>query len=154
MTVYYLDTSALVKRYVDEIGSEWLREVAAPESRSLLFISRLAIVELISALSRRLREGALTPEEFASARDAFRGDCLSEYQVMPPTMTVIDLACALVERHSLRAYDATHLGTALGAHRFLQAAGRAPLIFLSSDERLVRAAGSEGLQVDNPNLHP
>lgn len=44
MNIYYLDASALVKRYVDEVGSDWLRTTIAPARQSLLFISRMAIV--------------------------------------------------------------------------------------------------------------
>lgn len=79
---------------------------------------------------------------------------MNEYQIMPPMMTVIDLACALLEQHPLRAYDATHLATALGAQQFLVAQGYLPLTFLSADERLNHAATGEGLEVDNPNHHP
>ena len=153
MSHYYLDASALVKRYVDEVGSDWLGTIVAPAQPALLFTSRMAIIEVISAFARRVRDGSLTSDEFATARDAFRGDCLSEYQIMPPTVIVIDLACALLERHPLRAYDATHLATALGAQQFLVAQDYLPLIFLSADDRLNRAASAEGLAVDNPNYH-
>jgi predicted nucleic acid-binding protein len=151
---YYLDASALVKRYVDEVGSDWLRTIVASTRPLLLFTSRMTIVEVISAFARRVREGSLSSAELAIARDAFRGDCLNEYQIMPPTMTVIDLACVLLEQHPLRAYDATHLATALGAQQFLAAQGYPPLTFLSADDRLNRVATAEGLQVDNPNHHP
>jgi predicted nucleic acid-binding protein len=151
---YYLDASALVKRYIDEAGSDWLRAIIAPALSPLLFTSRMTIVEVMSAFARRVRDGSLAPDEFATTRDAFRGDCLNEYQIMPPTMTVIDLACALLERHPLRAYDATHLATALGAQQFLAAQGYPTLTFLSADDRLNRAAAVEGLAVDSPSQHP
>jgi predicted nucleic acid-binding protein len=151
---YYLDASALVKRYVDEVGSDWLHAIIASAEPSLLFTSRLTIVEVISAFARRVRNGSLTPEEYATARDAFQGDCLNEYQIMPPTMAVIDLTCTLLERHPLRAYDAIHLATALGAQQFLVAQDYAPPTFLSADDRLNRAAAAEGLAVDNPSQHP
>jgi len=115
----------------------------------------MVIVEVISAFVRRVRDGSLTPEEFAAVRDAFRGDCLDEYQIMPPTMAIIDLACTLLERHPLRAYDATtHLATALSAQQFLLAQGYPPLTFLAADDHLNRAATAEGMAVDNPNHHP
>lgn len=154
MSHYYLDASALVKRYVDEVGSDWLRTMIASDQPSLVFTSRITIVEVISAFARRAREGSLSSEELAIARDAFRGDCLNEYQIMPPTMTVIDLACSLLERHPLRAYDAIHLATALGAQQFLVAQGYPVLTFLSADDRLNDAATAVGLAVNNPNHHP
>jgi predicted nucleic acid-binding protein len=150
---YYLDASALVKQYVDETGSEWLREIGDPEQGPLLFTSRMTIVEVISAFARRVREGALTRADFVIARDAFRSDCLNNYQIMPPSLAVIDLACRLLERYPLRAYDATHLATALGAQEFLAEKEYPSLTFLSADERLNDAATAEGLSVDNPNHH-
>lgn len=57
MKCYYLDASALVKRYVDERGSGWIRAIIDSEEETLLSTSRMTIVEVISAFSRRLREG-------------------------------------------------------------------------------------------------
>ncbi len=154
MSSYYLDASALVKRYVDETGSDWLRAIVDPAQSPLLFTSHMTIVEVISAFARRVREGSLTLGEFATLRDAFRSDCLSEYQIMPPSVAVIDLACTLLERHSLRAYDAVHLATALSAQRFLTQRNLPGLTFVCADDRLNNAATAEGLAVDNPNNHP
>jgi len=91
--------------------------------------------------------------DFAAAENAFRSDCLSDYQIMPPTVEIVDLACSLLKRHSLRAYDATHLTSALSAQKFLVGEGHPPLIFLTADDRLTGAASAEGLTTDNPNEH-
>jgi predicted nucleic acid-binding protein len=56
MTTYYLDTSALSKRYVQEIGTEWIRALAAKDEHTLL-TARVTMVEVYSALARRKREG-------------------------------------------------------------------------------------------------
>ena len=153
MSVYYLDASALVKRYVNESGSGWLRSLLASTQVDLLFTSRMTIVEVMSAFARRVREGALTSEEFAAAENALRGDCLRDYQIMPPTIEIVDLACSLLQRHPLRAYDATYLASALSAQKFLATEGHPGLIFLSADDRLTSAASVEGLETDNPNRH-
>jgi hypothetical protein len=153
MKCYYLDASALVKQYVDEIGSKWLREVVDRAQNPLLFTSRMTIIEVVSAFARRVREDSLTLADFATARDAFRSDCLNEYQIMPPDIAIVDLACQLLERHPLRAYDATHLATALSAQEFLAKKDYPDLTFLSADERLNDAAKAEDLTVDNPNHH-
>lgn len=153
MKCYYLDASALVKRYVDEQGSNWIRAIMRSEAETLLFTSRMTIVEVVSAFSRRFREGKLTPEDFATARDMFRSDCLNDYQVMPPSLSVVDQACALLEQYPLRAYDATHLATAIRAQAFLTEKDYPLVTFLSADDGLNDAAKSEDLTVDNPNRH-
>ena len=152
---HYVDASALVKRYVDEAGSGWLCALLQSQGSSLALISRLTIIEVTSAFTRRLRDGSISADAFAALRNAFRGDCLRDYQVMPPTLAVVDLGCALLERHPLRAYDAVQLATALKAERFLEEQGYASvsLTFLSADDRLNRTAAAEGLAVDNPVQH-
>ena len=153
MKCYYLDASAMVKRYVNEQGSEWMRATMDSEEETLLFTSRMTIVEVISAFSRRVREETLTLQNFVSARDMFRSDCLDDYQVMPPSLAVVDQACALLERYPLRAYDATHLATAISAQEFLTGKEYSPVTFLSADDDLNDAAKAEDLTVDNPNRH-
>ena len=153
MKCYYLDASAMVKRYVNEQGSEWMRATMDSEEETLLFTSRMTIVEVISASSRRVREGTLTLQDSVSARDMFRSDCLDDYQVMPPSLAVVDQACALLERYPLRAYDATHLATAISAQEFLTGKEYSPVTFLSADDDLNDAAKAEDLTVDNPNRH-
>lgn len=149
---YYLDTSAMLKRYVNEPGSLWLRAQMA--TATALIVSQLLIVEAVSAFNRRVREGALSPANYRRVRDMFYEDCRTAYQIVPLTASIVDLACTLLEHHPLRAYDAVHLATALTVQQSLQRRGLSPLVFLSADDRLNRAAKAEGLAVDNPNDHP
>lgn len=153
MSHYYIDASALVKRYVNEPGSEWLRAIVTSFEPPLFFTSRMTIVEVISAFARRVRDGSLSSDEFVALSDAFRSDCLNRYQIMPPTLEIVDLACSLLERHPLRAYDATQLATGFIAQQFLTTQNYPSLTFLSSDDRLNEAASREGLAVDNPGHH-
>ncbi len=154
MTTYYLDTSALIKRYVDEVGSGWLRAMLNVQPSPSIVVVHLIIVEVTSALTRRTREGTLTPAEYAQVQNVFRSDCLHEYEIVTAVGGVIDQANRLLERHPLRAYDAVHLATAVVTNQRLIANNLAPLIFLSADARLNKVASAEGLTVDNPNHHP
>ena len=72
MSAYYLDASALVKRYVNEPGSVWLRSLFISPQTDLLFTSRMTVVEVISAFARRLREGLSNAYGFCGGRE-----CLS-----------------------------------------------------------------------------
>jgi hypothetical protein len=127
--------------------------LGAEPSPSIIIV-HLAIVEMTGALTRRLREGALTPAEYTQLQNAFRSDCLDEYEIAVAVGNVIDEANRLLEAYPLRAYDAVHLATAVVANQRLVANDLAPLVFLSSDDRLNAAASAEGLAVDNPNHHP
>lgn len=149
--IYYLDTSALVKRYVDETGSQWLRgTISAAET---LLSTQLLVPEVISALNRLVREDMLALPDYRRLRVAFRDDCVSEYQLTPPRSDILSLSCELIERHPLRAYDAVHLATALVIERALQTQDLPQLTFLSADNRLLTIAAAEGLETDNPGDH-
>jgi len=154
MTTFYVDTSALVKRYIDEVGSNWIRATLGQSPLPSVLVVHLAIVEMTSALVRRQREGVLTPLEYTQMQDAFRTDCLNEYRIVTTIDDIIDEATRLLERYPLRAYDALHLAAAVVANQRLLAGGLDALTFLSADERLNNAASTEGLAVENPNLHP
>lgn len=153
VSVYCLDTSALVKRYIDEIGSPWLKAIVDPALSPFLVISQLLVVELHSALNRRLREGTISQDDYTRTKHAFQGDCQNEYNLIPISGPVVDLACDLLERHPLRASDAIHLATALTSNRLLSDSGLPALAFLCADDRLLNAATAEGLATDNPTDH-
>jgi len=68
MTTYYVDTSALVKRYIDELGSDWVRAVFSQAPLPSMIVVHLALVEMTSALARRQREGILTQAEYPEYR--------------------------------------------------------------------------------------
>ncbi len=154
MTTCYLDTSALVKRYVNEVGSSWLRGLLGSKAPPAIVVVHFVTVEVTSALMRRLREGVLNTAEYEQAQDAFHFDCLHEYDMVTAVGEVIDRARRLVEKHPLRAYDAVHLSAALIVDEELLANDLPPLLFMSADDRLNHAASAEGLAVDNPNNHP
>lgn len=63
MSTYYFDASALVKRYINETGSQWIRALLSDRDASL-FVAHVAIVEVISAFTRRMREDIITQVEY------------------------------------------------------------------------------------------
>jgi predicted nucleic acid-binding protein len=152
MTPYYLDTSALIKHYVAEAGSDWLDAVAYEPDGVLILTSRVTMVEAWSALARRRREASISIQNQADALDAFREDCMVRYRFVELEMPVVELAGSLLERHPLRAYDAVQLASAVMAGQALAEAALPLPIFLSADERLLSVARAEGLPADNPNL--
>ncbi len=153
MTTYYLDTSALSKRYVQETGTSWIRSLVAPSAGHILLTARITMVEIYSALARRRREGSVPVTDCDIASQAFTTHSATEYEFVELDLGVVTLARDLLEHHPLRAYDAVQLASALIANQVLQAASLAPLVFLSADDRLNEAAAAEGLTVDNPNTH-
>lgn len=60
MTNYFFDSSGLVKRYVAETGSEWVCKLCVFDSGNIIYNSRIAGVEVIAAVYRRLHQGDLS----------------------------------------------------------------------------------------------
>ncbi len=154
MSVYFLDSSALVKRYVTETGSTWVRALAAPKAHNPLIIARITWVEVLSALARRQREGSLTSTDVTWAMRAFRYDLDMQYQVVELDPALAEAAGALVTQHPLRAYDAVQLASALRVQSGFAKGQTLAFTFLAADDRLVAVAQANGLLTDNPNHHP
>jgi predicted nucleic acid-binding protein len=154
MADYYADSSVLVKRHIAEVGSAWVRALADPAAGNLITMARISLVEVYSALNRRIREATLDPADYAAIVADFEALCAGEYTLVELTPPIASHARVALERYPLRAYDAVQLASALVANNTLVAAGLATLTFIAADDRLVTAAMAEGLAVDNPNVHP
>lgn len=154
MTAYFLDSSALVKRYVPETGSAWIRALSAPQTGNELFIARITWVEVRSAIARREREGSLTPTDVTLIIQRFRFDLSNQYQVIELDATLAERAGQLVNQYSLHAYDAVQLASALLLQTAFATMQSTSSIFLSADNRLSNIAIALGLLFDNPNHHP
>jgi uncharacterized protein len=148
LTTYYADTSVLLKRHIDEPGDDWFRELVL--SSNSIITTELSIVEIFSAFNRLLREGHITTDVYAALSASVRRLFAVRYALTPVSASVRGVACNVMERHPLRAYDAVHLASALDARQNLVANGIPGLIFLSADHRLLAAAAAEGLSTFDP----
>ncbi len=141
--IRYFDTSALVKRYVSEPGSAkvsgWLAE---PSERA---VSRVVLVEAMSAFSRRVRERDLTPAARVRLWRQLEED-LETFALVDINAAVIDRAAALCTRHPLRTLDAVHIASALELLEGLDD----DVNFASADKNLLRIAGQVGLVAEDP----
>jgi predicted nucleic acid-binding protein len=138
--IYFLDSSALAKRYLAEPGSYRIRLLI--QKRKDLAVSRISSVEIAAALSRRARQGDLGQDAARMLSQRMEED-LQAMRVVELRTPVLELAAALVWQHPLRAYDALQLGSAL---RLARATGLA-VTFVCSDAHLCQAASEEELRV-------
>ena len=136
--ILYLDTSAWLKLYVAERGTEEV--TAAVQSAELIAISRIAYAEARAALARLLREKRTTRVEHRrriAALDADYGEVLK----VEVSEEVVRQAGELAESHALRGFDAIQLASA----RWLARKTRKPVRLLAFDQRLNEAASALGL---------
>jgi predicted nucleic acid-binding protein len=153
VAVYYLDSSALVKRYMIEQGSTWVRDITDPAKGNRLYIVRLAGPEIIAALFRKARGGQIGLREARRAASNFRSDWTQQYRIIEVTVSLVDRAMDLAERYALRGYDAVHLAAASELHQDRQTMQLPALTFVSADGEQLQAAQAEGLAMENPDSH-
>ena len=154
MTEYYLDASALVKRYADEAGSVWIRQITEREAEHTIMLAEVTLAEVAAALAAKHRApGGITPQQRDRALSRFLQDCDEHFLLLLVDRPVIDRAVTLTQNHRLRGYDAVQLATALVASDTLQEQNLPAPIFVASDTDLLSAATAENLAVENPLVH-
>lgn len=121
MAAYFFDSSALVKRYVNETGSGWVQTITDASTGHEVYIARITTVEVIAALVRRARSGSIDTLTAAAAIAQFKTDAAADYRIIELTVELTGHAIATTERHGLRGYDAVQLATALEINDRLRA---------------------------------
>ena len=154
MALYYFDSSALVKRYINERGTAWVLGLTDPSAANIIFVGRITAVEVVSAITRAARKGSITSADAASANANFRHDYLNQYRAMEITAGLIGRAMAIAEQYALRGYDAVQLAVAVETQTYNLSVGLPVLTLISADNDLNAAAIAAGLIVDDPNNHP
>lgn len=136
--ILYLDTSALVKKYTTEAGSDMVHQViGAANSIGMSVIGR---VEMAAAFAKLMRVGALEQEEALAALQLFRSEWSTLMQLQVTRM-VVARAETLAWDYHLRSYDAVHLASAVIWQEFL---GQ-PVTMAVFDRKLWAAAEQLGL---------
>lgn len=136
--IAYVDTSSLIKLYVDEAGADAVRNLV--RGASIVATSVATNVEMRASLAAWRRDRRLTPSAYSSTRAAFLHDWTSLVAV-ELNDDVIRAAGDLAERHQLRTLDAIHLASFA---QILERAGTEDVRFSSFDDKLNRAARSLG----------
>jgi len=150
---YFFDSSALVKRYVTEIGSDWVKFITAPKNKNQLFVARITWVEVLCAFARLRREGNLVTVNVTTAIQACQYDFDIQYQVIELDLSLTQQAGQLAQKHPLRAYDSIQLASALKLQSVFAQFAEASFTFVAADKRLLAVALAEGILVDNPDDH-
>lgn len=146
MTLYFLESSALAKLFVQERGSQKLIQLIEPLAQAQKVVASVSVLEVHSAIRRRQRAGDIPP---ALATETLHL-VVSEFAQMteqPINAAVIDRGRELIDKHSLRALDALQLGACCTVRAVT---GITDIVFVASDHALLAAAESEALQTMDP----
>ena len=112
MAVYFFDSSALVKRHVNETGSVWVRSLTRIKAGHTLYIARITAVEITSAITRRQRGRYLSTAQAGAILGHFRRHLTHRYAILEMAPSLLADAMLLARAHGLRAYDAVQLAAA------------------------------------------
>ncbi len=136
--ILFCDTSALVKLYIVEEGSDLTRRAA--NEADTLAVSRIAWAEFYAALARRARMVPADEPALDEAREALSSQW-PDFIVVDVSQRIVEIAGDHAELYALRAYDAVQLATA--SHLASQTAH--PVKFACFDRRLTKAATTQNL---------
>jgi predicted nucleic acid-binding protein len=148
---FYVDPSAWSKRYVIEAGTPLLHQLfdaLLGQRPPRLLCSRIGVGELAAVLQRRRNEGTFSASAYNTA---YRRLLAESNRIGLHTVynRYLDESLHYIQAHSVNATDALHLVTALELHSEIAREGHR-LILFGADQRLLRAAQAEGLEIFNP----
>jgi predicted nucleic acid-binding protein len=109
MAGYFVDSSALVKRYVQEPGTDWVRRLTRRNAHVPIYLARITTVEITAAVARRRKSKTLTSAKASSILHRFRKHLAGRYTVVEITPVRFDEAMRMADAHALRAYNAVQL---------------------------------------------
>lgn len=154
MSIVFTDSSAVIKRYVRETGSQWVKSLFTALPANQVFVAGVTSVEVVSAITRRGRGDARSQRIAASTCALFLKDYAADYEIVEVSEFLLAQAVQLAQSYGLRGYDAVQLAAGREVNQFCLAAGLQPIIFVSADRDLNAAASAEGMTVEDPNAHP
>ena len=144
----YLDTSAFVKLFVQEDGSERVRALTGGRmGADVLLVSRLGYTEAYVSLARMVHLGRITAAEFPNLQGSLDDYWDQSIQEVELTKEVLEDARQLAQRFPLRTYDAIHLASAREAKRMLRGIFEGQIKFLAFDAALLKAAKTVGFTI-------
>lgn len=138
--IIYLDTSSLVKIYVDEAGSSRVKELV--DSSSVVSTSKVAYAEARAAFARKHKEGGLPRNALRKIVEDLNRDW-ENYFAIEVTDGLIRSSGDLAEKHLIRGFDSIHLASAVN----LKVKLGKEVYFSSKDSKLNKAAEKEGFVV-------
>ena len=145
MVIYYLDTSAVVKRYItSEAGADFMRVLLEDAVSDEIFsISYFGVLEFNAVIKRQMRSGRVTD----AAMQRFEQDSLDIFRVVPSDGETLQQALPVIQVYGLRTGDAIHLATALS---IATVSDYNQTFMVSSDAELLAAAEAAGIGALDP----
>jgi len=138
MQLLFFDTSALVKRYYEEPGTETVDELL--EDNRTVVISSLAVIETLSAFRRKYNRGEIGENDMNALLASFFREALDDFVIVPMDESIQQFSFDLILEDDLRTLDSLQLSAALSI-----SGEDIEVVFVSADRELVSVAENWGL---------
>ena len=150
MSFYFLEATAFIRLFVQGQGTDALIRLmdSAEDNRKL--ISSSTPLEIYAAIRRREQQGDISSADAASALSVLRLESARMVQ-QPLNPAVLEAARQLLDRSQLRWTEAMQLGAAIAAREMFQGT---PIVVVSTSQRMLDAAASEGFAILDPTKDP
>lgn len=136
-TVFYLDTRALVKRYITEIGSGWTVALCDIAAGYTIATAQITKVEAAAAFASKRRNNDLSAANYTAILQDLAHDFAWQYLLVEIDQSLVDLAVDLTKHQKLRGYDAIQLAAALRLSHILS---KTSVTFIAADANLLQSA--------------
>lgn len=148
MVTFYFDTSAIVKRYHKELGSNVVDKIFEFKEHGFV-ISFWTILEFIVAFSAKRKRKLLSEEAFRVTLARFLKDVLDEFTIRSVSDELVASAISIANKHALPSADCLQLTSALELKKILGEI-KQKVVLIASDEEMNEVARKEGLELVNP----
>jgi len=146
VSCYFLESTAFAKLFIQEQGTDALIRLMEAVEDNRKLISASTPLEVYSAVRRRERSGAISPEDATAALDILRLEAARMVQ-QPLNPAVLEAARQLLDRTTLRWPDTLQLAAAIVARDMFHST---EIIFVSASPQLLEAAKAEGFHALDP----
>ena len=136
--ILYMDTSALLKKYFQEVGSKDV--ISKWKEAAGIVTSTVTYAEIMASIHRKRREGSENDKLLRGVINLFQEDWNTFIQVAV-TNDLNESIDRILLYHPLRGFDAIHLASALIVRENVPG----KFLFACFDRRLNTAAQAEGL---------
>ena len=142
MAACFFDTSALVKRFHKEHGSDTIHKMIESTDNTLV-IASITLSEMTSAFRKKTNTGVIREDELQKILSEFSIEIVDKFVILDIERNHINVSQELIVKHNLRSLDSIQLAVLLNLKDINP-------MFICADVRLLTAAKNEGINVFNP----
>lgn len=146
MQNFFFDTSALVKRYYDETGTETVDSLIESGDTKVILTAN-TVIETVSAFRRKYNREDLSENVVDQLLTSFFDEALSNFLIVPTKEALFTHSFGLILEDDLRTLDSLQLSAALAVAEEVE-----NLTFVCADQQLISVADTRGLEAINPDV--